>query len=102
MTSTAAARHVVVLSIRWNCWCNKLCEMSISHSRRVFFDAQARVVHVDGDRPAKVIALQEPCVRRPYGVDDRAGGAYSTALSAVIATLAGGVILLPQYFTNRA
>ncbi len=53
-TTEHNAHRVVELSMNWNYWCSTLCGMSFSYKRRVFFDTEGRVVHVDGDGPAKV------------------------------------------------
>ncbi len=54
-TTDHDAQHVVVLSVRWYYWCSSMCSMSFSHTRRVYFDAQGRVVHVQGDWSPSVV-----------------------------------------------
>ncbi len=54
-TTDHDAQHVVVLSVGWDHWCSSMCSMSFSHARRVYFDAQGRVVHVQGDGSPSVV-----------------------------------------------
>ncbi len=54
-TSEHDAHRVVELSMSWSYWCSELCGMAFSYRRRVYFDVEGRVVHVEGDGPANVV-----------------------------------------------
>ena len=53
-SSLPGVASIVELELRWEYWCGMLCAMDFRHTRRVFFDAAARAVRVEGDERPEV------------------------------------------------